>query len=266
MFKRLNIETKQMEDVPINKNTALVIEQEKTQNDLTDQLCQMKIYGDKPVSYYGARENELVFDKYGAEIYNYILELDDLSYITDLLSRHKIDSSTRTKMIDWMIEVLWAYNSEPQTFFIAVHIMDLFISKCKCQLTNSDIHLLGVVCIYIASKMEDIIPLRMSNVKTNIGHNKFSEKQIKQVQKTILDIINFDIITTSTYDFIKSFFYDFLYNNNKEFKDFPDMTQLLDQLENTSVYLAKLLTHSDEFTCYKYFMLILDIVLRLLLV
>jgi hypothetical protein len=251
MFRRSNIETTQHENAQTTANTAYIVVQDNTQNELTDQMSQLNIYGDKPEAFYASIENELVFDKYGAEIYNYIIELDEDSIGADILKRHKLDSHSRTKMIDWMVEVLYAFNSEPQTFFYAVHIMDLFISKTSHEIANSDIHLIGIVCIYIASKMEDIIPLRMSNVIKHLGHNKFEESQVKNLQKMILETIEFEIICTSAYDFIKSYFYDCYYNNNKEFANIPDMKMFLDRLESTAIYLAKLMAHSEEFSSYK---------------
>jgi hypothetical protein len=251
MFRRNNIDTAQLENTETTENTAYIVVQDSTQNELTDQLSQLNIYGDKPEIFYANKVNELVFDKYGAEIYNYIVDLDEVGIGSDILQKHNLDSQTRTKMVDWMVEVLYAYNSEPQTFFYAVHLMDLFISKTSIVLSNSHIHLLGIVCIYIMSKMEDIIPLRMDNVIKHLGHNKYIPSQVIDLQRIILETTEFDIICTSSYDFIKSYFYDCYYNNNKEFANIPDMRMYLDRLENTAIYLAKLMAHSDEFSSYQ---------------
>jgi hypothetical protein len=214
----------------------------------------LKVLGDNAAAYYTAKINENVFDNYGAELYNNIIESDDI-IITDVLKNHTMTSFSRTKMVDWMVEVLWSYTSEPSTLFLAIHIMDLFLSKTS-GFQNKDIHLIGIVCIYIASKMEDIIPLRMTNIVNNVGHNKFDDKTIKSAQAKILETIEYNLIAPSTYDFIKSFFYDCFYNNGKEFSSLPDMNVLLDQTENTSIYFAKLITHSEMFSTVKYLKLI----------
>jgi len=153
------------------------------------------------------RENKFIIQHYGQEIYDYSKELDECGKInSDFLTKHKIDPKTRTKMVDWLIEVLEVYHSDAPTLFLTIQIMDSFLSRTKSTLSNSDVHLTGICSVFLASKMEDIIPLRMSHVKNKIGHNKFPEQDIKKREKEILKAINFDLIGTSAFDFIKTFF------------------------------------------------------------
>jgi len=201
--------------------------------------------------YYIERENQLLINKYGPELYNYSKELENEAVFPNFLQRHKIDPTIRTKMIDWMIEVLYAYHSDPPTLFLAIHLLDMYIAKSEVVLTNNDVHLTGIVCLYIASKMEDLVPLRMSHVKAKIGHNKFSEKKIREKEKLILNTINFQMITTSTYEFVKTFFYDF-YHNNQEFIKRFNMYKHIECFENICLFLSKLMSHSEEFSNYKY--------------
>ena len=90
------------------------------------------------------------------------------------MGKHQISSEYRTKMIDWMSEVLTTFKASDQTFFLAVNIMDRFFKQTKRELKSSDLHLIGVVTMFIASKYEDVIPLLMRTVITKIGHDKFT--------------------------------------------------------------------------------------------
>jgi hypothetical protein len=238
----------------IVSNNAMVISQ-KANSHISDILhSKMLIDIQKPnileMKFYLERENEVLIQHYGPEIYDFSKDLENVTIPADYLKRHKIDPCTRAKMIDWMIEVLYAYCSDPPTFYLAVHIFDQFIYKSKATLSNNDVHLMGIVSLYIASKMEDVVPLRMSHVKTKIGHNKFSESQIKNREKSMLETINFDIITSSTYDFIKTFIFDFCHNN-KEFINKLNLHWVIDMFDTTAIYLSKLIAHSEEFTQYK---------------
>jgi hypothetical protein len=209
---------------------------------------------DKPLvtnmTFYLERENKVLIQHYGPDLYDYSRELENPRIPFDYLKRHKLEPQTRTKMVDWIMEVLYAYGCDHPTFFLTVHIMDLFLAKTKTPVSNLDIHLIGIVALFIASKMEDLIPLRMEHVTEKVSHNKFNQKQIKTQEKLMLETIKFDIMTTSTYDFIKTFIFDFCHNN-KEFINMLNLHWIIDLFDTTAVYLAKLMAHTEELTQYK---------------
>ena len=47
------------------------------------------------------------------------------------------------------------------------------------SLLSQDLHLSGIVSMFIASKYEDIIPLLMRTVVNKIGHSKFAIREIE---------------------------------------------------------------------------------------
>lgn len=49
----------------------------------------------------------------------------------NFLEFHKIPYHLRSRMIDWMVEVLFSYKCQDQTFFLAVSIMDSFFKNSK---------------------------------------------------------------------------------------------------------------------------------------
>lgn len=217
----------------------------------TTRKIECDVPNDHPMLYIH-RENQTLIHNYGPELYECSKDLEVKSAINSkFLSRHKLDPCVRTKMVDWMIEVLYAYNSDAPTFFLAVHIMDLYVSRSKLNLSNNDVHLIGVTCLYLASKMEDIIPLRMNHVKSKIGHNKFSEKEIKKCEKSILETIDFDIISTSTYDFVKTFIFDFCHNNRDSIKAL-NMKKHIESFDSICIFLSKMMCHSEEFSSCHY--------------
>ena len=81
---------------------------------------------------------------------------------------HKVTPTQRAKMIDWMLEVLNAYKQEDQTFFLAVSIHDRYLKCAAKELVRDDLHLIGVTCMFIASKYEDYRPLEMQDLVKNI--------------------------------------------------------------------------------------------------
>lgn len=79
-------------------------------------------------------------------------------------------------MIDWMAEVLHTFKTSDQTYFLAVNIMDRFFKESSDPLKSSDLHLTGIVSMFLASKYEDVIPILMRTLVNKIGHSKFTQQ------------------------------------------------------------------------------------------
>jgi hypothetical protein len=62
-------------------------------------------------------DNLLVNEGESSYKYNKFLEENSFNIPEDFLSRHKINPIIRTRMVDWMLEVLSAFNCEDETFF-----------------------------------------------------------------------------------------------------------------------------------------------------
>lgn len=204
-------------------------------------------------TFYLDKENSIILRDYGSEVYRYAreeLEQDD-EIPEDFMKRHKINKEIRTKMVDWIVEVLSVYKNELDTFFLAVNIMDRYIYLSGTVLTSQDIHLIGMTCMFIASKQEDVIPIRMHSIVSKIGHNQFEDNQIRAKEKLILNTIGFEsLIGTSIYEFIKTYFFDFRFNNKDNVKKLK-IAEVVNELEECSVFLAMLIMYFDEFYAYK---------------
>ena len=64
-------------------------------------------------------------------------------------------------MVDWMVEVLTNFRCDEQTFFLSISLMDRYFKWCAKAKKLDDLHLIGVTSMFIASKYEDIYPLKM---------------------------------------------------------------------------------------------------------
>jgi len=76
-------------------------------------------------------------------------------------------------MVDWMLEVLTTFKNSDQTYFLAINLMDRYFKASQRNLPSGELHLTGIVSMFIASKYEDIVPLMMKTILNKIGHNKF---------------------------------------------------------------------------------------------
>jgi hypothetical protein len=106
------------------------------------------------------------------------------------MERHEqINFCLRARMIDWMIEVLTNFKCDDQTFFLAVSLMDRYFKGCNEIKQICDLHLIGVTCMFVASKFEDIYPLKMKTVFEKIAHKKIEISNIKDLELDIMKVI-----------------------------------------------------------------------------
>jgi hypothetical protein len=143
---------------------------------------------------------------YGNQIETHLRDTQQKKQVSpDHLRGHKITAPYRAKMIDWMVEVLTAFKCKDQTFFLAINIMDRYFDKMgkdKQCLELQELHLTGIVCMFLASKMEDIYPLLMKTVYSKIGHSKIPVDHIRAKEIEILRTLSFNIISPTPYDFL----------------------------------------------------------------
>ncbi|KAB5553290.1 hypothetical protein DKX38_010601 [Salix brachista] len=99
---------------------------------------------------------------YAPRIYNNIRvkELDQrpsVDYMEKL--QRDISPSMRGILIDWLVEVSEEYTLVPDTLYLTVNLIDRFLSQTYIE--KQRLQLLGVTCMLIASKYEEIIPPRV---------------------------------------------------------------------------------------------------------
>ena len=201
-------------------------------------------------SYYLSREKAYMLEKYGKEMYKWNKENKlKIQSTSAFLDKHSLTPEARKKMVDWMLEVFTAYNCEPRTFELAVNIMDSYILKTKKKLKDENIHLIGLASIYIASKMEEKIPMRLYHIVKYCGKNVFTNKEIIEKEKEILMTIDFDFFSTETYDYLMTFFWDLKVNNEANLIKFK-AKDIVDKYMDFCVFLSKLTLYDYEFITY----------------
>lgn len=117
---------------------------------------------------------------------------------------------------------------------------------------------MGVTCMFIASKYEDIHPLKMKMVFEKIAHKKLPIEKIKSMELEILKSIHYKITAPSLLDFLKINLKEVLdigHLGNTSLKkeekdamptnsDCPEGRKLL--IQKMSLYLAKMSMHDYE--------------------
>jgi len=68
---------------------------------------------------------------FGASIDRYLRESEVRHSSRDFLLRHKITPVLRSRMIDWMVEVMTNFRCDDQTFFVACSCLDRYFKNSQ---------------------------------------------------------------------------------------------------------------------------------------
>jgi len=80
------------------------------------------------------------------------------------LISHDIDKGLRARMLDWMIEVTSSYKFQPKTYFASVQLMDRYFKAEEHRLPITRLHIIGAVAMLMATKMDEVYPLKIKTV------------------------------------------------------------------------------------------------------
>lgn len=98
----------------------------------------------------------------------------------------------RKILIDWLFEVCMNWKMEEYTLHLAIHILDAYIS-CTSSLDRKDFQKVGVICLYIASKIEERYTTSISDL-VFICANVYTAKEFLEMEETILKSLDYDIM------------------------------------------------------------------------
>jgi cyclin B/cyclin A len=103
-------------------------------------------------------------------------------------------------MIDWTFQVFRVLKREADgTFFKAIDIADRFFNKTN-GMSQRDLHLYGLVSCFIASKLEELYPIRMEQVLFEAGHGKFSHTEILEAERKVYQVLEYRLLTETLHD------------------------------------------------------------------
>ena len=163
---------------------------------------------------YRAMYSKYVRDDYSNSIIKSLLEDEQIN--ENYLDNHKITERMRTRMVDWMIEVLSNYHCDESTYFESINLMDRYFKQCEIKkqvLQPAELHLIGVTSMFIASKYQDIYPLRLKIVQDKIAHNKLTCQEIKNKEDEMMRYLGYNIGLPTMWDFITIFMEEIFYIN-----------------------------------------------------
>ncbi|KAL7342725.1 cyclin-like protein [Rhodotorula toruloides] len=141
--------------------------------------------------------------EYSDEIFEYMAELEEASMPNPRYMDHQseIEWPMRATLIDWLLQVHMRYHMLPETLWIAVNIIDRFLSNRVVSLVK--FQLVGVTAMFIASKYEEIMAPSVEEFVL-MTENGYSREEILKGERIILQSLEFNISTyCSPYSWVR---------------------------------------------------------------
>lgn len=104
----------------------------------------------------------------------------------------------RSQMINWILEVTHNFKQNENTFFLAVSLLDRSFKERSGLSLEPNLHLAGITSMWIASKVEEVRPLKLGVLCRVIGHGKFGEALLKQSEKEMIKSVGYRITDSPT--------------------------------------------------------------------
>lgn len=121
------------------------------------------------------------------------------NYLSQVQVPTEVKDTSRAFLVEWIIDVHRKFRLNSETLYVTVRIIDRFLSKQ--QIKKSELHILGVTALLISTKYEEIYPPDLKEL-LQVSENKFSRAQVLDMERNILQVLEFDVQTPSSYRFL----------------------------------------------------------------
>ncbi|CAK92374.1 unnamed protein product (macronuclear) [Paramecium tetraurelia] len=122
----------------------------------------------------------------------YPQQIEHGNFIESLM-KHQIDEQKRHDLLCWMDHVMGNCKyASIETYFLAISLLDKFLQQTTLKLSNSDMLVIGVSCLSLASKYKDR-PCLSSQELIQLTCDKMDELRLVEWQFTILNTLQHQV-------------------------------------------------------------------------
>ncbi|CAI9114071.1 OLC1v1014690C1 [Oldenlandia corymbosa var. corymbosa] len=142
---------------------------------------------------------------YASDIYSYlhVAEIDRRPNSTYMETvQQDITPPMRAILVDWLVEVCDEYKLIPDTLYLTVYLIDAFLSLES--IARQRLQLLGITCLLIASKFEEICAPRVAELCL-ITDCTYTKAEVIEMESRVLNNLNFRVSAPTARTFLRRF-------------------------------------------------------------
>jgi hypothetical protein len=147
-------------------------------------------------------DDPLMVSEYVHEIFDYLREIETETMANKDYMENQPDLEWKMRgiLVDWLLEVHTRFRLLPETLFLAVNIIDRFLSTKIVQLDR--LQLVGVTAMFIASKYEEVLSPHVQNFR-DVADDGFTEEEILSAERFVLQALNYDLRYPNPMNFLR---------------------------------------------------------------
>ncbi|KAJ6014635.1 hypothetical protein N7540_009226 [Penicillium herquei] len=147
-------------------------------------------------------DDPLMAAEYVVEIFEYLQQLELSTLPNPQYIEHQPDLEWKMRgiLVDWLIEVHTRFRLLPETLFLAVNIIDRFLSAEQVALDR--LQLVGVTAMFIASKYEEVLSPHVANF-SHVADETFTDKEILDAERHVLAILGYNMSFPNPMNFLR---------------------------------------------------------------
>ncbi|XP_076292111.1 cyclin B3 [Lasioglossum baleicum] len=140
---------------------------------------------------------------YALDIFEYLRRREHLFPIKDYMDKQVCLSRwMRALLVDWMVEVQESFELNHETLYLAVKLVDLYLTKVTVG--KETLQLLGAASLFIASKYDERIPPMIEDF-LYICDGAYTQRELIRMEMSVLKIIDFDLGIPLSYRFLRRY-------------------------------------------------------------
>ena len=140
--------------------------------------------------------------EYVREIFDYYYALEDATQPNPNYMDHQDDLEWKMRgiLVDWLIEVHTRFRLLPETLFLAVNIVDRFLSQKVVPLDK--LQLVGITAMFIASKYEEVLSPHVGNF-VHVADDGFTIEEVLSAERYTLSTLKYDLSYPNPMNFLR---------------------------------------------------------------
>jgi len=147
------------------------------------------------------KEDPLCATDYVQEMYNHFRGKEELTSArpTYMENQTHINELMRAILVDWLVEVHLKFKLVPETLYLTVNLIDRYLSVKEVERPN--LQLVGVSCLLIASKYEEIYPPELRDL-VYVCDRAYSGNEILDMEEAVLKALDYQVTIPSAHCFL----------------------------------------------------------------